>query len=52
MPDQLNHGLLTSAGKERALAKVAPLRKGQIILPLEEHCSLLLGSQAGDGQDI
>lgn len=52
MPDQLNHGLLTSAGKERALAKVAPLRKGQIILPLEEHCSLLLGSQAGDRQEI
>lgn len=50
VPDQLNHGLLPSAGKQRALAKVAPLRKGQIIFPLEEHCSLLLGSQAGESK--
>lgn len=40
MPDQLNHGLLTSAGKQRALAKVAPLREGQIILHLEESTAL------------
>lgn len=40
MPDQLSHGLLTSAGRQRALAKVAPLREGQIVLHLEESTAL------------